>query len=113
MANLFKKLLGLGPEAQLKPLMKIADKIEALEPEMQKLTDEELGAKTAEFRTRYKNGETLDQMLPEAFAVVREAAWRSLGLRPFRVQLIGAIVLHQRRELQPGRGNFPGAQCCI
>lgn len=107
MANLFKKLLGLGPEAQLKPLMKIADKIEALEPEMQKLTDEELGAKTAEFRARYKNGETLDQMLPEAFAVVREAAWRSLGLRPFRVQLIGAIVLHQGRiaEMKTGEGK--------
>ena len=107
MANLFAKLFGLGPEAQLKPLMKIADKIEALEPEMQKLTDEELGAKTAEFRARYKAGETLDQMLPEAFAVVREAAWRSLGLRPFRVQLIGAIVLHQGRiaEMKTGEGK--------
>ena len=107
MANLIKKLFGLGPEAQLKPLMKIADKIEALEPEMQKLTDEQLRAKTDEFRARYKNGETLDQMLPEAFAVVREAAWRSLGLRPFRVQLIGAIVLHQGRiaEMKTGEGK--------
>ena len=107
MSNLLKKLFGLGPEAQLKPLMKIADKIEALEPEMQQLTDHQLGQKTQEFRSRYQNGETLDQLLPEAFATVREAARRTLGLRPFRVQLIGAIVLHQGRiaEMKTGEGK--------
>ena len=107
MANFIKKLFGLGPEAQLKPLQKIADRIDELEKDMEGLTDEQLGDKTAEFRARYKNGETLDQMLPEAFAVVREAARRTLGLRPFRVQLIGAIVLHQGRiaEMKTGEGK--------
>ncbi len=107
MLNFVKKVFGLGPEAQLKPLMKIADQIDAFEPAMEKLSDSELGAKTEEFRTRYHNGETLDQMLPEAYAVVREAAKRTLGQRPFRVQMIGAIVLHQGRiaEMKTGEGK--------
>jgi len=102
-----KKMLGLGNEAQLKPLMKIADQIDALEPQMEKLTDAELAAKTEEFKARYQKGETLDQMLPEAFAVVREASRRTLGMRPFRVQMIGGIVLHQGRiaEMKTGEGK--------
>ena len=107
MFDFLKKMLGMGNEAQLKPLMKIADQIDALEPQMEKLTDAQLAAKTEEFRARYKNGETLDKMLPEAFAVVREASKRTLGLRPFRVQMIGGIVLHQGRiaEMKTGEGK--------
>ena len=107
MLEFLKKALGLGNDAQLKPLMKIADKIDALEPEMEKLTDAQLTGKTEEFKTRYKGGETLDQLLPEAFAVVREASKRTLGLRPFRVQMIGGIVLHQGRiaEMKTGEGK--------
>lgn len=80
-----KKLFGAGPDALLKPLHQQADKIEALEPQFEKMTDEALAAKTIEFRARYKGGATLDDLLPEAFAAVREAAKRTLGLRPFRV----------------------------
>ena len=107
MLSFVKKMFGLGAEAQLKPLLKIADQIDALEPETERLSDEQLSAKTDEFRSRYKNGETLDHMLPEAFAVVREAARRTLGMRPFRVQMIGAIVLHQGRiaEMKTGEGK--------
>ncbi len=107
MLDFLKKMLGMGNEAQLKPLMKIADQIDALEPQMEKLTDAQLAAMTEKFKTRYKNGETLDKMLPEAFAVVREASKRTLGLRPFRVQMIGGIVLHQGRiaEMKTGEGK--------
>ena len=107
MLEFLKKALGLGNDAQLKPLLKIADQIDALEPQMEKLTDAQLAAKTEEFKTRYKNGEKLDHMLPEAFAVVREGAKRTLGLRPFRVQMIGGIVLHQGRiaEMKTGEGK--------
>ena len=107
MLEFLKKALRLGNDAQLKPLMKIADQIDALEPQMEKLTDAQLAAKTDEFKGRYKNGETLDKMLPEAFAVVREASKRTLGLRPFRVQMIGGIVLHQGRiaEMKTGEGK--------
>ena len=107
MLEFLKKALGLGNDAQLKPLFKIADQIDALEPQMEKLTDEQLAAKTEEFKTRYKGGETLDHMLPEAFAVVREGAKRTLGMRPFRVQMIGGIVLHQGRiaEMKTGEGK--------
>ncbi len=107
MLDFMKKMLGLGAEAQLKPLMKIADQIDALEPEMEKLSDAQLAAKTEEFKNRYKGGETLDHMLPEAYAVVREASKRTLGLRPFRVQMIGGIVLHQGRiaEMKTGEGK--------
>ena len=107
MLEFLKKMLGFGNEAQLKPLMKIADQIDGLEPQMQALSDEALCAKTAEFKQRYQGGETLDHMLPEAFAVVREASRRTLGMRPFRVQLIGGIVLHQGRiaEMKTGEGK--------
>ena len=97
MLDFLKKMLGLGNDAQLKPLLKIADQIDALEPETEKLTDEQLCAKTAEFKARYQKGETLDQLLPEAFAVVREASRRTLGMRPFRVQMIGGVVLFKLR----------------
>ena len=75
--------------------MPLVDKIEALEEEYKALTDQQLQAKTPEFQQRLKDGETLDDILPEAFAACREAAWRVLGLRPYRVQLIGGIILHQ------------------
>ncbi|MBE5783413.1 MAG: preprotein translocase subunit SecA [Clostridiales bacterium] len=107
MLEFLKKAFGLGGDAQLKPLMKIADQIDALEGQMEKLTDEALCAKTAEFKERYQKGESLDHMLPEAFAVVREASKRTLGMRPFRVQMIGGIVLHQGRiaEMKTGEGK--------
>ena len=107
MLEFLKKALGMGNDALLKPLMKIADRIDALEPEMEKLSDSELCGKTEEFRKRYQNGETLDQLLPEAFATVREASKRTLGMRPFRVQMIGGIVLHQGRiaEMKTGEGK--------
>jgi len=100
----FKKLLGGDP---LKPIEKIVDRVEALEPSIQKLSDEELKHKTEEFRLRLKNGATLDDILPEAFAVVREASVRTTGLRHYRVQLIGGVVLHQGRiaEMRTGEGK--------
>ncbi len=102
-----QKLFGSHSDHELKRIYPIADKIEALEPKMQALSDEELRAKTDEFKARYQAGEDLDSMLPEAFAVVREAAWRVLGMKPFRVQLIGGIVLHQGRiaEMKTGEGK--------
>ena len=95
--GLMQKLFGSHSDHELKRIYPIVNKIEALEPQMQALSDEELRAKTAEFKARYADGEDLDSMLPEAFAAVREAAWRVLGMKPFRVQLIGGIVLHQGR----------------
>lgn len=102
-----KKIFGFGNEALLKPLNKTANAIEALEPVYEKMSDAELGDQTRLFRERLSKGETLDQLLPEAFAVVREASKRTLGLRPFRVQLIGGIVLHQGRiaEMKTGEGK--------
>lgn len=107
MFDFVKKAFGLGPEAQLKPLKKQADAIEALEPQFVNLTDAQLSAKTQEFRDRLAQGETLDDLLPEAFAAVREAARRILGMHPFYVQLIGGIVLHQGRiaEMKTGEGK--------
>ena len=103
----FQKLFGVGNDALLKPLMKQADRIEALADEYAALSDQQLQAKTEEFRARYRKGETLDALLPEAFATVREASRRTLGLYPFRVQLIGGIVLHQGRiaEMKTGEGK--------
>ncbi|MBQ8200980.1 MAG: preprotein translocase subunit SecA [Clostridia bacterium] len=102
-----KKLLGVSADAEVKKLSKIVDKIEALEDEYRKLTDEQLQAKTAEFRARLEKGETEDDILPEAFATVREADWRVLGMRPYRVQLMGGLVLHQGRiaEMKTGEGK--------
>ena len=105
--GLFSKLFGNHTDRELKKIYPIVDKIEALEPQMQALSDEELRAKTKEFQDRYDGGEELDSLLPEAFAAVREAAWRVLGMKPFRVQLIGGIVLHQGRiaEMKTGEGK--------
>ncbi len=107
MLNWIKKLLGDDPAAEIKRLSKVVDKVEALEEEYKQLTDEQLKAKTDEFRARLKNGETEDDILPEAFATVREADWRVLGMRPYRVQLMGGLVLHQGRiaEMKTGEGK--------
>jgi len=107
MAKLLEKIFGSYSDRELKRIMPIVDKIESLEPEMQALTDEQLKAKTPEFKERLANGETLDDILPEAFAVVREASRRVLGMRHFRVQLIGGVVLHQGRiaEMKTGEGK--------
>ena len=102
-----KKLLTPSPEKLLKPLYKQADAIDALEPTYEKLTDDQLREKTNELRARAQGGEELDKLLPEAFAVVREGSKRVLGMRPFRVQMIGGIVLHQGRiaEMNTGEGK--------
>ncbi len=102
-----EKIFGNYSEKELKKIKPIVDKIESYDSAMQALTDEELRAKTSEFKRRFKDGETLDQLLPEAFAAVREAAWRVRGMKPFRVQLIGGIVLHQGRiaEMKTGEGK--------
>ena len=107
MLDFLKKMLGGGNEAQLKKLKKPVDDVMALEDEYRKLTDEQLQAKTAEFRRRLEAGETEDDILPEAFATVREAADRVLGMRPYRVQVLGGIVLHQGRiaEMKTGEGK--------
>ena len=105
--GLIQKIFGTYSQRELKSIYPIADKIEALEEEYRALTDEQLQAKTPEFKQRLQQGETLDDILPEAFATVREAADRVLGLRPYRVQLIGGIVLHQGRiaEMKTGEGK--------
>ena len=102
-----EKIFGTHSENELKRIYPIVDHIEALEPEMQQLSDGELKNKTREFRERLEKGETLDDLLPEAFAVVREASVRTIGLRHFRVQLIGGIILHQGRiaEMKTGEGK--------
>ena len=105
--GLFTKFFGTRSEREVKKLLPTVDRIEALADEMKALTDEQLRAKTDDFKLRYQNGETLDDLLPEAFAVCREAADRVLGMRPYRVQLIGGIVLHQGRiaEMKTGEGK--------
>ena len=105
--SLFSKLFGSYSDRELKKINPIADAIEKLEPGFAALSDEELRHKTEEFRQRLEAGQTLDDILPEAFAAVREAAWRVLGMKPFRVQLIGGIVLHQGRiaEMKTGEGK--------
>ena len=105
--GLLKKLFGTNSEREVKAITPIVDKIEALDGEYSALTDEQLQAKTQEFKDRYQNGESLDDLLPEAFAACREAAWRVLGMKPYRVQLIGGIILHQGRiaEMKTGEGK--------
>ncbi|MBR3641333.1 MAG: preprotein translocase subunit SecA, partial [Oscillibacter sp.] len=105
--GLFKSLFGDYSSRELKSIYPVVDKIEALADEYRAMTDEQLRGKTAEFRERLQNGETLDDLLPEAFATVREAADRVLGLRPYRVQLVGGVVLHQGRiaEMKTGEGK--------
>ena len=105
--GLLTKLFGTHSERELKKIYPIADRIEALGKEYEALSDAELSAKTDAFKARLAQGETLDDILPDAFAAVREAAWRVLGQRPYRVQLIGGIVLHQGRiaEMKTGEGK--------
>ena len=105
--SLLTKLFGTTSQRELKSIYPIVDKIEALEPDFQALSDAQLQAKTPELKARLANGETLDDILPEAFAACREAAWRVLGLRPYRVQVVGGIVLHQGRiaEMKTGEGK--------
>ena len=105
--GLFTKVFGTYSQRELKSIYPIVDKITALEEDYKKLTDAQLQAKTPEFKERLSNGETLDDILPEAFATVREAADRVLGMRPYPVQLVGGIVLHQGRiaEMKTGEGK--------
>ena len=105
--GLFSKIFGTYSEKEIKRITPIVEKINSLEPAMEKLTDQELQAKTTEFKQRLEKGETLDDILPEAFAVVREASKRVLGLRHFDVQLMGGIILHQGRiaEMKTGEGK--------
>ena len=105
--GLITKIFGTRSEREIKKIQPTVDKILALEEEYKALTQQQLQGKTAEFKQRLAAGETLDDLLPEAFAAVREAAWRVLGMRPYPVQLIGGIVLHQGRiaEMKTGEGK--------
>src|SRR5690625_3201214 len=107
MAKVLKKIFGDGNQRQLNRIQKIVDEIEALEETLEQLSDSELQAKTPEFKERYNEGETLDDLLVEAYAVVREAAKRVLKMRPFTVQLMGAVVLHEGNisEMKTGEGK--------
>ena len=107
MSRLTDKLFGTHSEREVKRIRPLVDKIEALRPQMQALSDEELRGKTEEFRKRFQDGETLDDLLVEAYAAVREGARRALDMEPFRVQLIGGIILHQGRiaEMRTGEGK--------
>ncbi len=102
-----ERIFGSFSDKEIKRIYKIVDQIEALEPQMQALSDEALKMKTEEFKGRIAKGETLDDILVEAFAVVREGAVRSLGMRHYRVQLLGGIVLHEGRiaEMKTGEGK--------
>ena len=104
---MFSRVFGTRSQREVKRIMPLVEKIESLQPDMQKLSDEELREKTREFKKRLGEGETLDDLLPEAFAVVREAGKRVLGMEHFRVQLIGGIILHQGRiaEMKTGEGK--------
>jgi len=105
--KIFDKIFGTYSDKEVKRITPIADKIESFEPAISSLTDDELKAKTIEFKERLNNGETINDLLPEAFAVVREVSWRVTGLKHFRVQLIGGVVLHQGRisEMKTGEGK--------
>ena len=105
--GILTKLVGTHSEREVKRVLPIVDKIESLEPEYEKLSDEELKNKTREFKNRLEGGETLDDILPEAYATVREAAKRTIGMRHYRVQLIGGVILHQGRitEMRTGEGK--------
>ena len=105
--SIFTKLFGTHSQNELKRIYPIADRIEAMDTEMQQLSDEELRNKTQEFKERLANGETLDDILPEAYAVVREAAWRAIGMKHYYVQIVGGIILHQGRiaEMRTGEGK--------
>ena len=107
--GIISKLFGTRSERELKKIQPVVDQILALEEEYKALTQEQLQGKTAQFKARLAEGETLDDLLPEAFAAIREAAWRVLGMRPYPVQLIGGIVLHQGRiaEMKTGERARP------
>ena len=111
--GIIEKIFGTHSHNELKRIYPIVDRIEALAPAMEALSDEELKGKTKEFKDRLNEGETLDDILPEAYAVVREAAWRSIGMRHYRVQLIGGIILHQGRiaEMRTGEGKTLVSTC--
>lgn len=113
--EIFKKIFGTKNDREIKRIRKIVDAINALEPDFQKLTDEQLRDKTAYFKDRLAKGETLDDILPEAFATVREASKRVLGLRHYDVQLIGGIVLHEGKitEMKTGEGKTLVATCPV
>ena len=105
--GLFESIFGTHSDHELKRINPLVDKVFSYEDEYAKLSDHDLAAKTEEFKKRYEDGETLDALLPEAFATVREAAWRVLGMKPYRVQVIGGIILHQGRiaEMKTGEGK--------
>src|SRR5699024_2700295 len=107
MIKLVKRIFGDGNQRQLNRIQKTVDQIEALEPQFESLSDNELTQMTEQFKERYQNGETLDDLLVEAFAVVREASKRVLNMRPFPVQLVGATVLHEGNisEMKTGEGK--------
>ncbi|MFQ6004720.1 MAG: preprotein translocase subunit SecA, partial [Woeseia sp.] len=107
MANFLTRIFGSRNQRLLRRYSRVVAKINMLEEGIQSLGDEQLRAKTEEFRKRYANGESLDDLLPEAFAVAREASVRTLGLRPFDVQLIGGMVLHDGNiaEMRTGEGK--------
>ena len=113
--EIFKKIFGTKNDREIKRIRKIVDAINKLEPDFQKLTDEQLREKTAYFKERLSQGETLDAILPEAFATVREASKRVLGLRHYDVQLIGGIVLHEGKitEMKTGEGKTLVATCPV
>ena len=105
--GLFTKIFGTRSQRELKKIQPIVDKILGMEAEYAVLSEDALKAKTQEFKARLADGETLDDLLPEAFAAIREAAWRVLGMKPYPVQLIGGIILHQGRiaEMRTGEGK--------
>ncbi len=105
--NLIEKIFGTHSQRELKRIQPILDQIKSYDEAMQKLSDEELRGKTAEFKERLTKGETLDDILPEAYAVCREAGWRVLKMKHFDVQLIGGIILHHGRiaEMRTGEGK--------
>ena len=102
-----EKIFGSHSQRELKMILPLVDKVESLRPQMQSLSDEELRGKTQEYKTRYANGESLDSLLPEAYATVREAAKRVLNMEHYRVQIIGGVILHQGRiaEMRTGEGK--------
>ena len=105
--SLAKKVFGTTNDRKIRAAQSTVDAVNALEPEIQALSDEQIRARTEEFRDRLAAGETIDQLLPEAFATVREAAWRALGERAFDVQIVGGLVLHQGKiaEMKTGEGK--------
>ena len=105
--GIIKKLFGTRSQREIKKIQPLVDKILSMEAEYAALSEEALKGKTAEFKNRLSQGETLDDLLPEAFAAIREAAWRVLGMKPYPVQLLGGIILHQGRiaEMKTGEGK--------